>query len=101
MLTVAHGDGSFGKVLIQLQKTDVLIIDDWGLEKLTRQQRNDLLEVIEDRHGRGSTVVTSQLPTSHWHEVIGDPTLADAVLDRLLHNAHKIALEGESLRKDG
>lgn len=99
MLTVAHGDGSFGKLLIQLQKTEVLIIDDWGLEVLTRQQRNDLLEVIEDRHGNGSTVITSQLPTSHWHDVIGDPTLADAILDRLLHNAHKITLKGESLRK--
>ncbi|PCK03695.1 MAG: AAA family ATPase [Alteromonadaceae bacterium] len=100
MLTVAHGDGSFGKLLIQLQKTEVLIIDDWGLNALTRQQRNDLLEVIEDRHGNGSTVITSQLPTSHWHDVIGDPTLADAILDRLLHNAHKITLKGESLRKN-
>lgn len=99
MLTIAHGDGSFGKVLMQLAKTDVLIIDDWGLEVLTRQQRTDLLEVIEDRNGNGSTVITSQLPTSHWHDVIGDPTLADAILDRLLHNAHKIQLKGESMRK--
>jgi len=99
MLTIAHGDGSFGKVLMQLAKTDVLIIDDWGLEVLTRQQRTDLLEVIEDRNGHGSTVITSQLPTSHWHDVIGDPTLADAILDRLLHNAHKIQLKGESMRK--
>lgn len=98
-LTVAHGDGSFGKVLTQLAKTDVLIIDDWGLEVLTRQQRTDLLEVIEDRSGNGSTVITSQMPTSHWHDVIGDPTLADAILDRLLHNAHKIQLKGESMRK--
>lgn len=99
MLTVAHGDGSFGKILAQLQKTEILIIDDWGLEALTRQQRTDLLEVIEDRHGNGSTMMTSQLPSSHWHDVIGDPTLADAILDRLLHNAHKITLKGESLRK--
>jgi len=99
MLTVAHGDGSFGKVLVQLQKTEILIIDDWGLEVLTRQQRTDLLEVIEDRHGNGSTLITSQLPIPHWHEAIGDPTLADAILDRLLHNAHKIKLKGESLRK--
>ena len=98
-LTIAHGDGSFGKVLMQLAKTDVLIIDDWGLEVLTRQQRTDLLEVIEDRNGNGSTVITSQLPTTHWHDVIGDPTLADAILDRLLHNAHKIQLKGESMRK--
>lgn len=98
-LTIAHGDGSFGKVLTQLAKTDVLIIDDWGLEVLTRQQRADLLEVVEDRNGHGSTVITSQLPTTHWHDVIGDPTLADAILDRLLHNAHKIQLKGESMRK--
>jgi DNA replication protein DnaC len=98
-LTIAHGDGSFGKVLTQLAKTDVLIIDDWGLEVLSRQQRTDLLEVIEDRNGHGSTVITSQLPTAHWHDVIGDPTLADAILDRLLHNAHKIQLKGESMRK--
>lgn len=84
---------------MQLAKADVLIIDDWGLEVLTRQQRTDLLEVIEDRNGNGSTVITSQLPTTHWHDVIGDPTLADAILDRLLHNAHKIQLKGESMRK--
>jgi DNA replication protein DnaC len=98
-LTLARGDGSFGKLLTQLAKTEVLIIDDWGLEVLTQPQRNDLLEVIEDRHGRGSTLITSQLPTAHWHEAIGDPTLADAILDRLLHNAHKIKLKGESMRK--
>ena len=98
-LTVAHGDGSFGKLLMQLAKTDLMIIDDWGLEVLTQPQRNDLLEVIEDRHGEGSTLITSQLPTAHWHEAIGDPTLADAILDRLLHNAHRVKLEGESMRK--
>ena len=99
MLTVSHGDGSFGKFLAQLAKADLLIIDDWGLDVLSRQQRNDLLEVMEDRHGRGATLITSQLPITHWHEAIGDPTLADAVLDRLLHNAHKIQLKGESMRK--
>lgn len=98
-LTIAHGDGSFGKLLTQLAKTDILLIDDWGLEVLTQSQRNDLLEVIEDRQGRGSTMITSQLPTAHWHEAIGDPTIADAILDRLLHNAHKVKLEGESMRK--
>jgi len=98
-LTIAHGDGSFGKLLAQLAKTELLIIDDWGLEVLTRQQRTDLLEVMEDRHGGGSTLITSQLPLPHWHEAIGDPTLADAILDRLLHNAHKIKLKGESMRK--
>ena len=98
-LTLAHGDGSFGKTLAQLARTDLLIIDDWGLNVLTQQQRTDLLEIMEDRHGRGATLITSQLPTTHWHEVIGDPTLADAILDRLVHNAHKLQLKGESLRK--
>ena len=98
-LTIAHGDGSFGKLLAQLAKTDLLIIDDWGLDVLTQQQRNDLLEIMEDRHGCGATLITSQLPISHWHEAIGDPTLADAILDRLLHNTHKIQLKGESMRK--
>lgn len=98
-LTVAHGDGSFGKLLAQLAKTQLLIIDDWGLEVLTQQQRNDLLEIMEDRHGRGATLITSQLPVAHWHEAIGDPTLADAILDRLLHNATKLQIQGESMRK--
>jgi len=98
-LTVAHGDGSFGKLLTQLAKTDLLIIDDWGLDVLSQRQRNDLLEIMEDRHGCGATLITSQLPITHWHEAIGDPTLADAILDRLLHNAHKIQLQGESMRK--
>jgi DNA replication protein DnaC len=98
-LTIAHGDGSFGKLLAQLAKTQLLIIDDWGLDVLTRQQRNDLLEIMEDRHARGSTLITSQLPLAHWHEAVGDPTLADAILDRLLHNAYKMKLEGESMRK--
>lgn len=99
MLTIAHGDGSFGKLLAQLAKTELLIIDDWGLDVLTQQQRNDMLEIMEDRHGRGATLITSQLPTPHWHEAIGDPTLADAILDRLLHNAHKLQIQGESMRK--
>jgi DNA replication protein DnaC len=71
----------------------------WGLAPMTADQRRDLLEIMEDRHGRGST--TSQLPVEHWHEIIGDPTLADAILDRLVHNAHRLALKGESLRKAG
>jgi DNA replication protein DnaC len=98
-LTMAHGDGSFGKLLTQLAKIDCLIIDDWGLDVLSQQQRNDLLEIMEDRHGQGATLITSQLPVSHWHEAIGDPTLADAILDRLLHTATKIQLKGESMRK--
>jgi DNA replication protein DnaC len=98
-LMVSHGDGSFGRLLAQLAKTDLLIVDDWGLDVLTQQQRNDLLEIMEDRHGRGATLITSQLPTTHWHEAIGDPTLADAILDRLLHNATKLQVKGESMRK--
>lgn len=98
-LTLAHGDGSFRKLLAQLAKTDVLIIDDWGLEELTRSQRSDLLEIMDDRHGTASTIIASQMPLTHWHQVIGDPTLADAILDRLLHNAYKLKLKGESLRK--
>ncbi len=99
MLTIAHGDGSYLKVINQLAKADVLIIDDWGLEKLTLSQRNDLLEIMEDRHATKSTIVTSQLPTTKWHAYIGDATLADAILDRLLHNAHKLNLKGQSMRK--
>lgn len=99
MLTISHGDGSYLKLINQLAKADVLIIDDWGLEKLTQSQRNDLLEIMEDRHSSKSTIVTSQLPVTKWHTFIGDATLADAILDRLLHNAHKLDLKGESMRK--
>jgi DNA replication protein DnaC len=74
-------------------------LDDWGITPLTAEQRRDLLEIVDDRHGRASTVVTSQLPVTHWHEHIGNPTIADAVLDRLVHSAHRIELKGESLRK--
>lgn len=98
-LTIAHGDGSYLKIIAQLAKVDVLIFDDWGLETLTQSQRNDLLEIMEDRHGSKSTIFTSQLPTTKWHAYIGDATLADAILDRLLHNAHKLNLRGESMRK--
>jgi DNA replication protein DnaC len=76
-----------------------LVLDDWGLEKLNLGQRNDLLEIMEDRHGAKSTLITSQLPVTQWHNAIGDATLADAILDRLLHNAHKLKLKGESMRK--
>lgn len=98
-LSIAHGDGSFAKMVNQLAKTDLLVLDDWGLEKLSQGQRNDLLEIMEDRHGNRSTLITSQLPITEWHKAIGDATLADAILDRLLHNAHKITLRGESMRK--
>ena len=99
MLSVAHGDGRFTRLIQQLAKTDVLIMDDWGLEKMNLAQRNDLLEIMEDRHGLKSTLITSQLPIDQWHKAIGDATLADAILDRLLHNAHKLKLKGESMRK--
>jgi len=98
-LSIAHGDGRFSKLIQQLAKTDVLLLDDWGLEKLSLGQRNDLLEIMEDRHGSKSTLITSQLPINQWHRSIGDATLADAILDRLLHNAHKLILKGESMRK--
>jgi DNA replication protein DnaC len=98
-LTIAKGDGQYSKLLTGLAKVDVLILDDWGLMKLSAENRRDLLEVLEDRHGRRSTIATSQLPIEEWHGVIGDATLADAILDRLVHNAYKINLRGESMRK--
>ena len=76
-----------------------LILDDWGLATLTAEQGRDILEIVEDRHNRGSTIVTSQLPVDHWHEAIANPTIADAILDRLVHNAHRLTLKGESMRK--
>ncbi len=98
-LSIAHGDGRFSKLIKQLAKADLLIMDDWGLETLSLGQRNDLLEIMEDRHGIKSTLITSQLPVKQWHEAIGDATLADAILDRLVHNAHKLNLRGDSMRK--
>ena len=98
-LAMVRADGSYARVLAKITKTAVLVLDDLGLAALTDGERRDLLEVIEDRHGSASTIITSQLPIEHWHEVIGDPTIADALLDRLVHNAHKIHLKGESMRK--
>ena len=98
-LTIAHGDGRFAKLINQLAKTDLLVLDDWGLETLSLSQRNDVLELMEDRHGSRSTLITSQVPIQQWHDSIGDPTLADAILDRLLHNSHRLALKGESMRR--
>ena len=98
-LAIAHGDGRFAKLVNALAKTDVLVLDDWGLEKLNLSQRNDVLEILEDRHGSKSTLITSQLPIKQWHAAIGDATLADAILDRLLHNAHRLSLKGESMRR--
>lgn len=98
-LSIAHGDGRFSKLIQQLAKTDLLVLDDWGLEKLSLSQRNDMLEIMEDRHGQKSTLISSQLPITEWHNAIDDATLADAILDRLLHNSHKLKLKGESMRK--
>jgi DNA replication protein DnaC len=98
-MPIAQGDGSYPKLLSRLAKTSVLVLDDWGLSSLTGEQRRDLLEILEDRHDQRSTIVTSQLPINQWHGFIGDPTLADAILDRLVHNAYKINLKGESMRK--
>ena len=98
-LPIAKGDGRYGKLLTMLAKTDVLILDDWGLAPFSEENRRDLLEIVEDRHDRRATIITSQLPVEHWHDALGDPTLADAILDRLVHNAYKIALHGESMRK--
>lgn len=98
-LTIAKADGRYGQLMTTLSKTDLLLMDDFGLAPLRDEQRHDLLDVIEDRHGRRATMVTSQLPLEHWHEAIGDPTLADAILDRLVHSAYKITLKGDSMRK--
>jgi DNA replication protein DnaC len=98
-LALAHGDGRYSKLMNTLGRTQLLILDDWGLAPLTEPQRRDLLELLDDRHGSRSTLVTSQLPVDHWHDHIGDPTLADAILDRLIHNAYRITLKGESMRK--
>jgi len=98
-LRIAHGDGSFGKLLAQLARIDVLLLDDWGLTPLQSSERHDLLELVDDRVNARSTIITSQLPVEHWHAWLNDPTLADAILDRLVHASHRVALKGESLRK--
>ena len=98
-LALARGDGRYARFLKSLARAQLLILDDWGLSVLTAAERRDLLEILDDRHGHASTVVTSQVPVDTWHEVIGDPTLADAILDRLVHNAHRLQLTGESMRK--
>jgi DNA replication protein DnaC len=98
-LTQAKADGSYGKLLKTLAAFNLLILDDWGLEPLTAATRNDLMEIMDDRHGVSATALLSQLPTDQWYQSIGDNTLADAILDRLMHNAHRINLNGESMRK--
>lgn len=98
-LALARSDGRYAKLLKVLARVDLLIIDDWGPEKLDDDQRRDLLEIVEDRYERRSTIVTSQVPIDRWYEIIGNPTIADAVLDRLVHSAYRIELTGDSLRK--
>jgi DNA replication protein DnaC len=98
-LHLAQADGSYVKELARLERHHLLILDDWGLQALSLHERLALLQLIEDRHGRSSTIITSQLPVTGWHDYIADPTLADALLDRLVHHAHRIELKGESMRK--
>jgi len=99
-LAIARGDGRYEKLLKSYARTDLLVLDDWGLAPLGPTERRDLLEILEDRYGARSTIVASQLPVESWYEVIGDPTLADAILDRIVHNAYRVAMEGESMRSN-
>ena len=98
-LEIGRGDGRYHTLLAGLQRVDLLILDDWGLAPLSDSGRRDLLEVLDDRYNTRSTLITSQLPVDAWHAYLADPTLADAILDRLIHNAHKLELRGDSLRK--
>lgn len=98
-LEIAHGDGSLPSLRAKIQKFDLLILDEWAVSPLTPRARLDLLEIIEDRAGTGSLVVTSQMPVEQWHSFIGEPTIADAIMDRVIHRSHKIELRGESMRK--
>jgi DNA replication protein DnaC len=98
-LELAHGDGRFTRLFRNLVKVDLLALDDWGPDRLTPDQRRDLMEIVEDRHGSGSTLIASQLSVDKWHDVIGEPTFADAILDRIVHNAYRLELNGPSVRK--
>jgi len=98
-LALAKADGRYPKMMKALAKTDLLILDDWATAVLTDEQRRDLFEIVEDRCECRATLIAAQLPLEHWHDAIGDPTMADAILDRLVHNAHKVALQGDSMRK--
>lgn len=99
-LTLARADGTYVRLLAKLARLDVLIVDDWGLAPVQDQERRDLLEILEDRYGTRSTIITSQLPPAQWHDYLGDATLADSICDRLLHNAHRLVLKGPSRRKE-
>src|SRR5918998_5768704 len=98
-LALARGDGRHARLMRALGGVRLLILDDWGLEPLGPEQRRDMLEIVEDRYGRGATLITSQIPVDRWHDLIGEPTLADAILDRIIHNAHRLQLSGDSLRQ--
>ena len=98
-LTLARADGSYARLLARFARIDVLVLDDWGLSPIKDLERRDLLEIMEDRHGLRSTIWTSQIPVAKWHDHVGDPTIADAICDRLLHNAQRIVLQGPSRRK--
>jgi DNA replication protein DnaC len=100
-LTLARADGTYLRLLTKLARVDVLLVDDFGLDALSPQDRRDFLELLDDRHGTRSTIMTSQLPVAQWHDFIGDPTLADSICDRLLHNAHRLVPKGPSRRKEG
>ncbi|MER8396458.1 ATP-binding protein, partial [Mesorhizobium sp. M1340] len=98
-LALARLDGRFPRLIDKLARVQLLILDDWGTHSLTDQQRLDLLEIFEERYRRKSTLITAQLPIAQWHAMIGEPTIADAILDRIIHNAHRLTLEGDSMRK--
>jgi len=98
-LALARGDGRYARLLRTLARVDLLILDDWGPEQLNAEQRRDLLEIVEDRYDARSIIITSQLPVERWYEIIGNPTLADAILDRIIHNAYRIELTGDSMRR--
>lgn len=99
-LALARGDGQHARLLKAMSRVDLLILDDWGLAPVTHDQARDLLEIVDDRHERGSTIVTSQLAIEHWDDLIPNPTITDAILDRLVHNAHRLLLNGESIRRN-
>ena len=98
-LTIAKGDGRYGKLLVRYSRIDLMVLDDWGVAPMTAENRRDLLEILDDRYEKKSTLITSQLPVEKWHRYLEDPTLADAILDRVVHNAYRIELKGESMRK--
>ena len=98
-MKIAKADGSYLKELAKIEKQHVLLIDDFGIQPLDAQSRSTLLEIMEDRHGKSSTIITSQIPINKWHEVIGEETIADAIMDRIIHDAHRVEMKGDSLRK--